>query len=81
MYTEGCGITLARSIRLEAAPGSHVRLDCKGQERHFVIDAGIQIEVHVLGGRAGGRGGGIRPVAANAEHNQTLSSFSRALGW
>ena len=42
-------MTLAKSIRLEAEPGSHVRLDCKGQERHFVIDAGVQIEVNVFG--------------------------------
>jgi hypothetical protein len=85
VYTGGCGATLERNVRLQAAPSGSATLDCLGAGRHFVVGNGASVVIDGLvltKGRAesssGGRGdGGCIFAQARASLSIRNSMFTR----
>ena len=45
VFTGGCGGVLSKNLSLDAGPYGGVTLDCDGLGRHFIISAGVHVEV------------------------------------
>jgi hypothetical protein len=48
VYKGGCGATLTRNVRLEAARSGSATLDCEGAGRHFVLGVGATVVIDGL---------------------------------